>query len=47
MWILEVKRPGKSWKLFAKYVEEEKAEEQLRKFRKKRDGNEYRLIEKD
>ena len=46
MWILEVKRPGKDWKLFAKYADEEKAEQKYTEFKKKKDGNQYRLMER-
>ena len=45
MWVMEVKRPDKDWKLFAKYAEEEKARSKLKYFRKKNDGNKYRLRE--
>jgi len=45
MWVMEVKRPKQEWKLFAKYVDEEKARFKLKYFKDKKDGNQYRLKE--
>jgi len=45
MYIMEVKRKDKEWKLFAKYATKEKAESKLEYFINKKDGNQYRIRE--